>query len=82
MSGELTKARRETLEHCPDWSAPFEILWRRHEATGDIISMTGLEQTLGWLRNRGLVEYGPGNSTYRQTDAGRALLSQEKANAD
>lgn len=76
MTGKLTKARRETLEHCPDWSAPYEINWRRHEATGEIVSLTGTEQALGWLRNRGLVEYGPPNGTYRITDAGRTALRE------
>lgn len=74
---KLTKSRRETLECCPDWSASFEIVFRRNGRSGDIVSLTGTEQALGWLRNRGLVEVHPGNGTYRQTDAGRAALSPE-----
>lgn len=78
MSERLTKARRETLQHCPDWSAPYEVTWRRHKATGEIISLTGTEISLGWLRNRGFVEYGRANGTFRQTAAGRAALEASK----
>jgi hypothetical protein len=75
---KLTKARRETLEHCPDWSAPFEIAYRRHEATGEIVSLLGTEQAIGWLRNQGLVEFGWENGTYRQTPAGLAALEANR----
>jgi hypothetical protein len=74
MSERLTKARRETLQHCPDWSAPHEVTWRRHKATGEIISLTGTEISLGWLRERGLVEFEALSGAYRQTAAGRAAL--------
>lgn len=77
---KLTKARRECLEACPDWSAPFEITWRRHEATSEIVSPAGTEQALGWLRNQGLVEYGIENGTYRQTPAGRKALANGDGN--
>lgn len=71
---ELTRVQREVLTHCPDWSAPFEINWRRHEATGEIVSLTSTEQALGRLRNLGLVEHSPANDTYRITEAGRLAL--------
>lgn len=71
---KLTEARRATLLACPDWSAPFEIAHRRHDATGEIVDLGWQLQTLGWLRNRGFVEYGPPNNTYRLTPAGRAAL--------
>lgn len=75
---KLTKVLRECLEACQDWSAPFEILWRRHEATNDIICPRGNRNALGRLRNLGLVEYGAANGTYRSTPAGRSALTKEK----
>jgi hypothetical protein len=75
---KLTKAMRETLQACPDWSAPFEVMWRRHEATDEIIDPTGSLQILGRLRNLGLVEYGWQNGTFRITAAGRSALEASK----
>lgn len=72
---KLTEAHRQTLEACPDWSSPFEIMHRRHDATGDIVCPRGLRNALGRLRNLGMVEYGPPNDTYRITPAGRLALS-------
>ncbi len=74
---KLTKAQRETLKHCPDWSAPFEIMYRRREATGEVVSPYGLRTTLGRLRNLGMVEYGPPNDTYRITLEGRTALGEQ-----
>lgn len=71
----MTPARLATLRHCLDWSAPFEIAHRRHAETGEIVDLGGLRNTLGWLRNRGLVEYGMANDTYRVTVVGRAALT-------
>lgn len=80
MASKLTKAMRECLEACPDWSAPFEIMWRRHETTDEIVDPRGNRNALGRLRNLGLVEYGPPNDTYRITDAGRQALSGSEKN--
>lgn len=76
---KLTRAQRATLFVCPDWSAPFEVMMRRHETTGEIVCPRGLQNTLGRLRNLNLVEYGMCNDTYRITEAGRDLLSQEQS---
>lgn len=74
---KLTKAMRDTLNACPDWSASFEIMHRRRLATGEIVSPYGLRTMLGRLRNLGLVEYGPPNDTYRITDLGRSALGEQ-----
>lgn len=74
---KLTDAQRDTLRACPDWAAPYEIAMHRNDATGEIIDLGGQRQILGRLRNLNLVEYGMCNDTYRITEAGRALLSQE-----
>lgn len=74
---KLTKAQRECLAECLDWSAPYEVTWRRHVASGQIVSPTGTEQALGRLRNLGLVKYSMAQGTYRATDAGRAALEKE-----
>lgn len=74
-SERLTKAQRETLAACADWLAPFEIMQRRHQTTGEIVCPRGLRNALGFLRNRGLVEYGRCNDTFRLTQAGRAALA-------
>lgn len=71
---KLTDAQRNTLQACSDWAAPFEITSYRNDATGEIVDLGGLRNTLGWLRNRGLVEYGMMNDTWRITPAGRAAL--------
>ena len=47
MSEKLTKAMRATLPHCLDWSAPFEIMYRRHDATGEIVEPAGLAEHAG-----------------------------------
>jgi hypothetical protein len=73
--GELTRAQRATLLACPDWSAPFEVMHRRHKATGAIVSPRGLRNTLGRLRNLGLVEHSMPNGTYRILPGARSALS-------
>lgn len=73
--GKLTKAQLACLAACPDWAAPYEVTWRRHETTGEIVSTRGTRQALGRLRNLGLVEYGMPNDTYRITEAGCAALA-------
>lgn len=74
----LTKGQRSTLAACPDWSAAYEVVLRRHDATGEIIDLGGQIQILGRLRNLGFVEYGMCNDTYRITDAGRRALQSEE----
>lgn len=71
MGERLTEAQRATLEHCPDWSAPYEIAYRRNAATGKVIDLQGQCNSLGWLRNRGFVEYAACNHVFRITPAGR-----------
>ncbi len=76
-AAKLTKAQREILEHCSDWSAPFEIANRRHAATGEPTELC--ENVLGRLRNLGFVECHRGNWTFRITDAGRAALKEPRS---
>lgn len=73
----LSVAQRQTLEACKDWSAPFEIAYRRHEQTGVIVDLGGQRQILGRLRYLGMIKYGPPNDTYRITNLGRTALSSE-----
>jgi hypothetical protein len=73
---ELTKAQRETLECCPDWSAPFEVADRRRGRGTNVFSRRA-EVMLRSLTKRGLVEFGKPNGTYRITPAGRALIAKE-----
>jgi hypothetical protein len=73
---KLTEAQRQTLEACPDWSASFEIAYRRHDMSGQIIDLGGQQNILGRLRNLGLVEYGMCNDTFRITEAGRIAIKE------
>lgn len=77
---QLTRAEMQTLLCCPDWSAPFEVMYRRHDLSGEIISPSGQRRILGRLRNLGFVEYGMPNDTYRITPAGLRALSSEQGN--
>jgi hypothetical protein len=71
----LTEAQQQTLQACQDWSAPYEVAYRRHDLTGDIIDLGGQCSVLGRLRNLGLVEYAMCNDTFRITPAGRLALT-------
>lgn len=74
---KLTKVDRETLLACDDWKAGWEV-----------VSIRGLEDTnsnrrnvmrrLSELTKRGLLKFGAVNSTFRTTEAGRALLREEE----
>lgn len=77
MAGKLTEAQRQTLEACADWSAPFEVMFRRHDRSGEIIDPSGQRKILGRLRNLGFVDYGMCNDTFRITDAGRTALGDK-----
>lgn len=70
----MTPAQRQTLDACKDWSAPFEVMFRRHDLTGEIVDPRGQRQILGRLRTLGLVEYGMCNDTWRITETGRQAL--------
>ncbi len=70
---KLTKARRETLEACLDWSAPYEVAARRRER-GSIVYAQRAEAMLKALRAWGLVKYGAANNTYRITVDGLKAL--------
>lgn len=72
---KLTKAQTDTLKACPDWSAWYEIMYRRHDTTGQFIDPAGQRQILSRLRNIGLVEYARSNDVFRITPAGRAALA-------
>lgn len=72
---KLTDAQRDTLRACMDWAAPYEIVYHRNDATGEIIDLGGQRNILGRMRNLGLVEYGACNDTWRITPAGRQALA-------
>lgn len=77
MGTKLTKAQRETLEACPDWSAPYEVAKRRRDAN-PLLMVYGAssQRMLVYLRSLGLVEFGAANNTFRITDAGREALRE------
>lgn len=70
---KLTKAQREILECCPDWSAPYEVAQRRREKGVNVFTRQ-MASRLSGLHVCGLLEYGPANNTYRITEAGRTAL--------
>ena len=76
--GKLTKAQRETLECCPDWSAPFEVAERRR-ALGTNVYSRRVEGMLRMLERRELVKFGRPNGTFRITALGRAALQSPEA---
>jgi hypothetical protein len=74
---KLTRAQREILECCYDWSAPYEVTQRRRDKGRDVHTRQ-MASRLSGLHVCGLLEYGPSQDTYRLTDAGRAALSDDK----
>lgn len=75
---DLSKAQRETLECCLDWSAPYEVAIRRR-ALGSNVFARRVEGMLRMLARRELVTFGKVNGTYRITAAGRALIVPQEA---
>lgn len=76
---KLTKAERETLTLCMDWSAPYEVADRRRKLHPNLsVYSRRVERMLSKLHDAGLVAYGGANNTFRISDAGRAALAQVK----
>lgn len=69
--GRLTEAQRNTLRHCLDWSADWEVSARRNVAN---VLARRTRRVLLVLESLDLVEHHEGNNTFRITDAGRAAL--------
>lgn len=71
--GKLTRAKREILEACLDWKAPFEVIEIRN-----LKQLPRNRQDHALIMHRlvraGLLEYGAVNNTFRATEAGRAAL--------
>lgn len=73
-SPNLTVADIETLKACDDWKATFEVIAiRRLPSSAD--SYRAAQQHIDALLERGLLEFGKPNTTYRATAAGRAALA-------
>ncbi|NTF18208.1 hypothetical protein G6L37_07295 [Agrobacterium rubi] len=70
---KLTRGQKEVLMLCPDWSAAWEVAERRVE-NGTRTNWFRTQDILLTLEQRGLVEYGEANRTYRITEKGRAIV--------
>ncbi len=72
----LTVADIETLKACDDWKATFEVIAiKRLPPSAE--SYRSAQQHIDALLERGLLEFGRPNTTYRITAAGRAALATE-----
>ena len=71
---KLTKSESAYLSVIPDWSAPYEVIYR----LGRSLSFTSHGATvkvLDRLVSRGLATYSPANRTYKATFIGREALA-------
>ncbi len=72
----LSQAEIETLRACEDWKATFEIMRiRRVDKAAE--AWRSSQKIVDNLLDRGLLEFGEPNTTYRITDAGRSALSAQ-----
>ncbi len=76
----LSQAEIETLRACEDWKATFEIMRiRRVDKAAE--AWRSSQKIVDNLLDRGLLEFGEPNTTYRITDAGRSALSAQVQDA-
>lgn len=72
MSG-LTKAQRELLECCHDWTSPWDVAEARR-AKGRVVFSRSTAAFMNRMHSAGLLKYCRSSEEYRITDAGLALL--------
>lgn len=76
LCSTLSKVEIETLVACEDWKANFEIM-RIRGVDNTAEAWRSSQRVVDNLLDRGLLEFGKPNTTYRITDAGRSALSAQ-----